>query len=84
LRGQLSLFASGDLDAAQHKAVDEHLKSCPTCRLGVQTFQKTRSLLGSYGQQIAGQPEIKPLLSSVMGRVNSKGARGRPHQPPHA
>jgi anti-sigma factor RsiW len=83
LRGQqLSLYVSGDLDETQSRVVSDHLKVCPACRLGVQSFERTRSLLGSYSQQISRRPEGPSLWSGVMGRMNQKPVRGGRLQPP--
>ena len=92
LRGQLSLFASGDLDEAQAQGVRDHLATCPTCRNGVLSFEKERSLLGSYARQMPNPPEGPNLWNGVMGRMSQQqkplrgglrgGLRGKSQQPP--
>jgi anti-sigma factor RsiW len=82
LRGQLSLYASGDLDDAQAQGVRDHLRTCPTCRNGVESFEKTRSLLGSYRQQIPSPPNGQNLWNGVMGRMTQKLTRGKAQPPP--
>lgn len=70
LRGQLSLYASGDLDPERSEIVRDHVATCPTCRLKVADFQKSRSLLGSYGQEIS-RAQGRDLSAGVMGRVQT-------------
>lgn len=82
LRGQLSLFAGGDLDDETSSALREHLKACPTCRNQVQTYEKTRSLLGAYGRQPAGAPDGPALWKRVMGRVGQKPLNAQRRGPP--
>lgn len=84
LRGQLSLYASGDLEHDKAVIVREHLKNCPSCRYSVQSFEKTRSVLGSYAQQMRRAPEAPGLWSGVMGRLNQKAPRGRTPPGPQA
>jgi len=84
LRGQLSLFASGDLDENHAQAVRDHLRNCPACRNSVQSFEKTRFLLGSYAKQMTRKPASPSLWSGVMGRVNQKAPRGKGPPPPQA
>jgi anti-sigma factor RsiW len=87
LRGQLSLYASGDLDESHAQAVRDHLRLCPQCRMAVQSFEKTRSLLGSYARDITRTPGANSgpsLWNGVMGRMNQKPFRGKGPQPPKA
>jgi anti-sigma factor RsiW len=77
MRGQLSLYGSGDLDDRDSKKVSEHLKSCPTCRHSAESFDKTRSLLSSYALRQSAEPKAADLWSGIQGRVNQKSLKGR-------
>jgi anti-sigma factor ChrR (cupin superfamily) len=83
LRGQLSLYACGDLDPVRSEAVRDHVANCPTCRLQVSDFQKSRSLLGSYGQEIS-RAQGRDVSSGVMGRVQTGQFRRPGHPGPQA
>src|ERR1043165_5999777 len=72
LRGQLSLFAGGDLGARETSAAREPLKTCPSCRQEYQSFEKTRSMLGNYGTTLSRAPQAPNVWSGVMGRVGPK------------
>ena len=78
-RGQLSLYANGDLAQPQAQLVSDHVQSCPNCRLQVQSFERTRSILGGYAQHISKAPEARDLFGGVMGRLNQKASpKNRP------
>jgi predicted anti-sigma-YlaC factor YlaD len=84
LRGQLSLFAGGDLGARDSNAVREHLKNCPSCRQEYKSFDKTRSMLGNYGSKLSEAPQGPNLWNGVFGRINQKQPKGRGPRPPQA
>lgn len=75
LRGKLSLFAAGDLEPSQSQLVQDHVNACPNCRQQVQSFQKTGSMLRSYGQQISNAPQSRDLTGGIMGKVTQKLTR---------
>jgi anti-sigma factor RsiW len=69
LRGQLSLYGSGDLNSKDHASMSKHLKACPECRQHAESFGKTRNLLGSYAQQLSTAQEGVDLWRSIQARV---------------
>jgi predicted anti-sigma-YlaC factor YlaD len=78
MRGQLSLYGSGDLDAKDHAVMSEHLKDCPSCRDHASSFDQTRSLLSSYALKQSADPQGLNLWSGIQGRVNDGFTKRRP------
>jgi predicted anti-sigma-YlaC factor YlaD len=78
LRGQLSLYGSGDLDSKDRAKVGEHLQNCPSCREHAESIDKTRSLLNTYALHQSSAPQAGNLWSGIQGRVRQQSQRSRP------
>ena len=80
LRGQLSLYGSGDLNSRDHASMSKHLKACPDCRQYADSFGKTRNLLGSYAQHQSTAQDGVDLWRSIQARVATEAVK-RPTEP---
>jgi anti-sigma factor RsiW len=78
LRGQLSLFGSGDLNSKDHASMSKHLAACPDCRQHAESFGKTRNLLGSYAQTQSTAKDGVDLWSAIQARVITESVKSPP------
>ena len=87
LRGQLSLYGSGDLPSRDHASMSKHLKACPECRQYADSFGKTRTLIVSYAQVQSTAQDVVDLWRSIQARVVTESTKrstepmGRPTAP---
>jgi anti-sigma factor RsiW len=63
VRGQLTEYLDGSLDAAQAARVTTHLRQCASCAAYLATLRKTIDLLGALPTQPAPGPLRQRLLA---------------------
>lgn len=62
---RLSAYLDGELGAAERRAVDSHLRTCPICRRDLAELERVKALLGAL-------PEVEPpagLLADIRREV---------------
>jgi anti-sigma-K factor RskA len=76
----LALYALGGLEAAELKAVSEHLTTCPTCQAEAQRQAALVSTLAASVPPRAPDPRVRAQLLSKVNAAPSPQARKAPAQ----
>lgn len=56
--------------------LEEHLRECKTCRVIVDSTQKTIKIITDHETFTVAPGDIEPIVSEVMGKVRTKAAPG--------
>lgn len=62
LLSQLSDYVDGTLDPRLCKALERHLRTCPNCRIVLNTLQKTIDLYRTVGENENMPAEVRERL----------------------
>lgn len=76
LIAQLSRFLDGELDAALCEKVEQHLATCPYCRVVVDTTKKTITLYHDAPRE-AVSSNVRQHLIEALGLENSNAEEKR-------
>jgi len=62
----LADYVDGTLDAATVSELEAHLRVCRACMAYLNTYRKTRDLVGRHAAQVGMPDEMKVILRRVM------------------
>ena len=80
-RVQLSLYLDGELDGSEKKAVEAHLRECPTCR---NWFNRERRFIGHLQRTAplyAAPRELRKRVRSIVAEIPSAPNSGAAREP---
>ncbi len=57
-RGLLSAAIDGELTPTERATLDEHLRSCPSCRVALAMERETKALIQRRAPRVSAPPEL--------------------------
>lgn len=70
----LTAYLDGELNAAESRALEEHVRLCPACRDELESLRKACQLVESHVEEIEPRPEI---WNGLMTRISATPAHDR-------
>ncbi len=75
LEALLSPYLDGELDAAQRRSVDEHLKDCAGCRRQLEDYQILSAALEAPGMRLAASDTLKQRIKNQLREADARSNR---------